>query len=100
MQRQYGDRLRVVSLNVGDNNGNPEGLDAIKKFASDQKIDYPLARIKYEGAKHFYQLSKQTSIPQTLLVDSQGHLRGVWVGSGPAVLNSLQQSLEKMMSGA
>jgi thiol-disulfide isomerase/thioredoxin len=98
MQKQYGDRVEVISLNVGDNNLNPEPIDSIRKFAADNKIDYTLGRSAQETTRQFYMLSKQSAIPQTVMVDSEGRLRGVFVGGGPPAFQSMQRTLDKIMS--
>ena len=46
----------------------------------------------------FYLLSKQQSVPQTILVDREGRLRGLFVGGGPRVYNELQQTLDRTMN--
>ena len=99
MQRQYGSRLEVISLSVGDQQtGSPEPVDAIKKFAADMKIDYTLGRIGGDSLRQFYMLTKQTAIPQTVMVDRDGRLRNIFVGGGPKNIGEMQQSLEKIMS--
>jgi thiol-disulfide isomerase/thioredoxin len=99
MQKQYGSRLEVISLSVGDQQtGAPEPVDAIKKFASDMKIDYTLGRIGGDSLRQFYMLTKQTAIPQTVMVDRDGRLRNIFVGGGPKNIGDMQQSLEKIMN--
>jgi thiol-disulfide isomerase/thioredoxin len=99
MQKQYGDRLEVISLSVGDQTtGSPEPVDAIKKFAADMKIDYTLGRIGGDSLRQFYMLTKQTAIPQTVMVDRDGRLRNIFVGGGPKNMAEMQQSIDKIMN--
>ena len=99
MQKQYADEgLEVFGLNIGDHDGKPEPVENIKKFAADMKIDYTLARIEYPVINSFYTLTKQQVVPQTILVDREGRLRGVFVGGGQRVYDQLQESLDKTMS--
>lgn len=98
MQKQYGDRVEVISLNVGDHNLNPEPIDAIRKFAVDMNIDYTLGRSAQATTSQFYMLSKATAIPQTLMVDGEGRLRGVFIGGGPNAFDSMQKTLDKIMA--
>lgn len=99
MQKQYADKgFEVIGLNVGDHEGNAEPVENIKRFAEQSKIDYTLARIESPMINQFYLLSKQQSVPQTILVDREGRLRGLFVGGGPRVYNELQQTLDRTMN--
>lgn len=99
LQAKYGDRgFEVLGLNIGDQNGSPEDFGKIKIAGDQMKINYPLGRIQNESIKQYYLLSRQEAVPQTVLVDRDGRLRGVFVGGGPTVMNSISQSVEKAMS--
>jgi len=98
MQRQYGDKLKVFGLNIGDHDGNPESVDAIKKYAERANIDYTLARIEGAMTNQFYLFSKQTSVPQTFIVDREGRLRGVFIGGGQPNYDKIRQTLEKTIN--
>jgi hypothetical protein len=99
MQKQYADKgLEVISLNIGDHEGRPEPVDNIKKFAEQMKLDYTLARIQGENISQFYMLTKQQVVPQTILIDRNTHLRGVFIGGGLNVFNSMQQAIDKTMN--
>jgi thiol-disulfide isomerase/thioredoxin len=99
MQRQYADRgLEVISLNIGDHDGRPEPVENIKKYAEQSKLDYTLARIAGEAINQFYLISKQQAIPQSVLIDREGRLRGVFVGGGQRIYDSMQQTLDKTMN--
>ena len=98
MQQEYGQRgFEVIGLNIGDNNGAPETVEAIKKFADQMKLNYTLARMDRAAVKHFHLTTKQEVVPQTILVDREGHLRGVFVGSGPKIYESMKTTVEKTM---
>jgi thiol-disulfide isomerase/thioredoxin len=99
MQKQYADKgLEIISLNIGDHEGRPEPVENIKKFAEQMKLDYTLARIQGENISQFYMLTKQQVVPQTILIDRESHLRGVFVGGGQNIFNQMQQTLDKTMS--
>jgi thiol-disulfide isomerase/thioredoxin len=98
-QRQYADKgLEVFGLNIGDHEGNAESIDAIKKYAEQANIDYTLARIDGSMTNQFYLYSKQSVVPQTFLVDREGHLRGVFIGGGQSNYNKIQETLEKTIN--
>jgi len=99
MQKQYADKgLKVIGLNVGDNEGKAEPVENIKRFAEQMKIDYTLARVESPLINQFYLLSKQQSVPQTIIVDREGRLRGLFVGGGPRVYSEMKSSLDKTMN--
>ena len=99
MFKQYADEgFEVLGLNIGDHDGRPEPVENIKKFATDMKIDYTLARVENNLVNQFYTLTKQQVVPQTFLVDREGRLRGVFVGGGPKNYDAIRQSLDKVMS--
>jgi peroxiredoxin len=98
MQQEYGQRgFEVIGLNIGDNNGAPETVEAIQKFAEQMKINYTLARMDRTAVKQFHLTTKQEVVPQTILVDREGHLRGVFVGSGARIYESMKTTVEKTM---
>jgi thiol-disulfide isomerase/thioredoxin len=97
-QKQYGSQVEVISLNIGDHEGVPEPIDNIKKFAADNKIDYTLGRLSMEGFQKFISVTKQTPIPQTVMADRDGRLRGVFIGGGPQAFDSMQRTLDKIMT--
>ena len=99
MQKQYADKgFEVFGLNIGDHDGNAEPVENIKKFAEQMKIDYPLARIAGPMINQFYLLSKQQAVPQSILVDREGRLRGLFVGGGQRVYDQMQETLDKTMN--
>jgi len=99
LHTKYRDQgFEVIGLNVGDSNGSPENVDAIKKFAADMKLNYTLARSANESTKHFYLLTKQQVVPQSIVVDREGKLRGVFIGGGANVIQQMKTTVEKTMT--
>ncbi|MBK8464991.1 MAG: TlpA family protein disulfide reductase [Chloracidobacterium sp.] len=99
IQKQYADQgLQVMGLNVGDHEGKAEPVENIKRFAEQMKIDYTLARVESPMINQFYLLSKQNSVPQTIIVDREGRLRGLFVGGGPRVYSEMKSAVEKTMN--
>ena len=99
LQTAYGERgFEVMGLNIGDNNMAPEDLGKIKAFTESMKLNYTIGRIKEATTNQFYILSRQQAVPQTLLVDRDGRLRGVFVGGGPSVIDKLTKSVDALMS--
>jgi thiol-disulfide isomerase/thioredoxin len=99
MQERYGSRgFEVIGLNIGDGSGQPESNEQITSFAERMKVNYTIARSPNSATIEFYKISKQQVVPQTLLVDREGHLRGVFIGGGQRVIDSMKNTVEKTMN--
>jgi len=99
MQDKYRDRgVESIGVNYGTGSGNPETTQEINAFAVTMKLNYTLARAQNSTTQQFYQVSKQSVVPQTLLVDREGHLRGVFVGGGARIIDSMNTTLDKVMA--
>jgi len=99
MQDQYRDKgLEIIGLNIGDGSGTPEPIDAIKAFVEKMKLNYTIAIAPNSTTNQFYAITKASVVPQTILVDRDGHLRGVFIGGGPNITESMKQNLEKAMA--
>jgi thiol-disulfide isomerase/thioredoxin len=100
MQQTYGDKgFEVYGLNIGaDDTGTLENLDAIKSFAAKKNITYTLARVDHTMAMEFYKISKADVVPQSFLINRAGQLRGVFVGGGPSIINSINNNVQRALS--
>ena len=99
MQDQYRDRgLEIMGLNIGDGGGTPESVEAIKKFVEQMKLNYTIVRSSNAATAQFYAITKQQVVPQTMLVDRDGHLRGVFIGGGQSIAEAIKTALEKTMA--
>jgi thiol-disulfide isomerase/thioredoxin len=99
LQNKYGDKgFEVIGLNIGDGAGAPEPVDQIKAFAEKMGLNYTIAISSNETTREFYRLTRQEVVPQTLVVDRNGKLRGVLVGSGQRVYDSMYETTAKLMA--
>ncbi|HEX3101266.1 MAG TPA: TlpA disulfide reductase family protein [Pyrinomonadaceae bacterium] len=99
LQAAYGERgFRVMGLNIGDHDGGPEEFAAIKAFGEKMKLNYSLGRISNASTGEFYKLSRQEAVPQSVLVDRDGRLRGLFLGGGAKVIASMTQTVDKVMA--
>lgn len=99
MQEKFKDKgLHIIGLNVGDEDGNPENVDNIKKFSEKMGLNYELVRVSNEATEQMMKASKFSGVPQSYLIDREGHLRGVFVGGGPKVLGQLKENVEKVVN--
>lgn len=99
MQAKYKDQgFEVLGLNIGTYEGTPESTEDIQKFAADMKLNYTLARSPRQATGAFYAITKQQVVPQTMLVDREGHVRGIFVGGGQRIFDSMKENLAKLMA--
>jgi thiol-disulfide isomerase/thioredoxin len=99
MQDKHGaNGFQVIGLNIGDGNGVPEPNEVIEPFVERMKLNYTIARSPNESTLKFYKVTKQQVVPQSLLVDREGHLRGIFIGGGQRVFDSMHQTVDKTMA--
>ncbi|MEO7538792.1 MAG: TlpA disulfide reductase family protein, partial [Pyrinomonadaceae bacterium] len=99
MQEKYREKgFEIIGLNIGDQGGNPEKIEEIQKFSDQMKLNYTLARIQGPNIRQFYAVTKQEVVPQTILVDRDGRLRGVFIGGGQRIFDSMMEVLDKTMA--
>jgi thiol-disulfide isomerase/thioredoxin len=99
MQDKYRDKgLEIIGLNIGDDKGSPESVDAIKAFVQKMGLNYTIARSPNSATAQFYQITREQVVPQTMLIDRDGHLRGVFVGGGAKIISQLNEVLDKTIA--
>jgi thiol-disulfide isomerase/thioredoxin len=99
LQNKYGSQgFEVIGLNIGDGGGTPEPIDLITSFAEKMGLNYTLARSSNESTREFYRLTRQEVVPQTIVIDRNGKLRGVLIGSGQRVYDSMYETVGKVMA--
>ncbi len=95
---KYSDSLEVISLSVGNSyNEEPEPSSDIKRFIRDFGIRYPIGHISGDSFRQVYTLTHQTAIPQTLVIDRDGRLRGVFLGGGSKMERSISKAVADVL---
>lgn len=89
--------FEVIGLNIGDGGGTPEPIDQIKAFVAKQKLNYTIAIASSAVSTQFNLITRQSVVPQTILVDREGRLRRVFVGGGPKIFNSMKENVAKII---
>lgn len=85
--------FKVIGFNVDD-----ETPEQIKPFAEDMKLNYQLAWADENLYRELLKVSKFNGIPQSFLIDRQGHLRGVFLGGSPKVVREMRENVEKVVN--
>lgn len=99
LQDAYRDKgFEVLGLNIGDGEGTPESIDKITKFVAEKQLNYTVARSSSDATREFYKVTKADVVPQALLIDREGRLRGAFVGGGPRISASIEDTVAKIMS--
>lgn len=99
MQDKYRDRgFQVIGLNVGDEDHKPESIDKINKFAAEMKLNYELVRAPDSVQEGMVGVTKFDGVPQSLLIDRKGRLRGVFLGGSPNTIQKMRETIEKVVT--
>lgn len=101
LQEKYGDSgLTIIALNAGNGNGKPEDRKTIEKFAKRMKTNYDLVQEVSFGVTTdtIKKLTVFNGVPQTILIDREGKLRGIFLGGGARVAESRKETVEKLMN--
>ena len=99
LQNEYGPKgFEVIGMNIGDGGGTPETVPQITKFVEQMKLNYTIVRSPNATTNQFYQITKQSVVPQSMLIDREGNLRGVFVGGGERIYQSMKETIAKTMA--
>jgi thiol-disulfide isomerase/thioredoxin len=91
-QNTYGDKgFEIVGLDI-----DPEPVEDIKEFAEEMKLNYQLGWAEKDLTMEFYRISQANAIPQSFLIDREGHLRGVFIGGSNKVITQMKDTIEKV----
>ena len=86
------DGLTIIGLNAD------EETDAqVNRFVGEQKLIYKIGWAEAEVVKEFYKISKLPGIPQSLLINREGKMVGMFRGGGPRVISQMVRAIEKEM---
>jgi thiol-disulfide isomerase/thioredoxin len=95
MQNKYSDKnFKVIGLNTDD-----EGIDEIKEFAAEMKLNYELAWLDQKTTMGLFRYTRFNAIPQSFLIDREGRLRAVFTGGGPRIVAQMKEAVDKLVNG-
>jgi thiol-disulfide isomerase/thioredoxin len=94
MQEKYKDKdFEVLGLNA-DN----ESAEDIKAFAEQMKLNYPLGYAANRLKTEFIRVTKMGGIPQSILINREGQMTGVFTGGGNRIISQIKESVEKAVN--
>lgn len=94
MQEKYKDKdFEVLGLNVDE-----ESVEAVKSFGEQMKLNYFLGYADDKLVGAFTKLSKQSGIPQSVLINRDGQTTGVFFGAGAKVINGMKEAVDKTVN--
>ncbi len=82
LQEKYGERLQIVGVSVDE-----AGVDVVKAFAAEQRVNYPVVMITPEIEKVFGSIY---ALPTTFVVDPEGRIVQKHVGMLNAALTEAE----------
>lgn len=96
LQNKYkGQNFEVIGLNVGDGDGVPEPKDKIEKFVEKHKLNYELARADRKLFGEFVNLTRMPVVPQTVIVNEDGRMTGIFTGGSKENFEKMKEVVEK-----
>jgi hypothetical protein len=99
LQTKYNRRdFEVIGLNIGTGDGVPETVRSMKLFAGKMKVNYYVAQITDAITGGFYSVTGAQVVPQTILVDREGRLQGVFIGGGPNVTAERNGAVDRLVN--
>lgn len=99
MQDKYRDKgFEVVGLNTGNDDGETESVENIRAFVEEKKLNYQIGYADEQFFSQMIKLTRMAAIPQSVLINRDGKMTGIFKGGGQRVINEMKQSVEKAMS--
>ena len=93
MQEKYKDKgFEVVGLDVDE-----ESVEEINTFAKEMKLNYKLGYADQKTVSAFIKLTKLSGIPQTILINRDGRMTGIFSGGGQKVIGQMKEAVDKTM---
>jgi len=94
LQDKYKDKnFEIVGLVTDD-----ESPESIKKFAQAKNLNYQLGYADVKLMSEFIKITRLQGIPQSILINREGKMVGVFPGGGPRVMAQIQETVEKTVN--
>lgn len=94
LQEKYKDKgFEIIGLDT-----DPESKEAIEKFAKDMKLNYTLGWANETLANEMVKITRLNGIPQSILINREGQLTGVFTGGSMKVVDKLKETVERIVN--
>jgi thiol-disulfide isomerase/thioredoxin len=98
MQEKFRDKnFEIIGLDVGTE-GIPETAEEITKFAAEMNLNYKLGWADNKTNSEFIRLTQMAGIPQSVLINREGKITGIFTGGSMKVINSMKATVEKTVN--
>lgn len=95
LQDEHRDKgFEIIGLNLDEE----DDVVKIEKFKKAQGLNYELAMGEHKLFGEFLKVSKFDAIPQSILIDREGRLNGVFVGGSTKILEKLKEAIGKTIT--
>lgn len=94
LQEKYKDQgFEIIGLDT-----DPESKEQIQDFAKEMKLNYTLGWADETLANEMVKITRLNGIPQSILINREGQLTGIFTGGSMKVVNKLKETVEKIVS--
>lgn len=95
LHEKYKDKgFEVIGLDTDES----ETVEMIQDFSKEMKLNYPLGFADGNLFTQFVKISGLNGIPQSILVNRDGKMTGVFTGGGEKVLTKMKETIEKTVN--
>ena len=95
MQEKYRDKgFEIIGLDQDEG----ETKEQIEEFAAKRKLNYQLGWVDGAMYNEFVKVTRLNGIPQSILINREGQLTGVFTGGSPSVIEKMKETVEKIVN--
>jgi thiol-disulfide isomerase/thioredoxin len=94
LQEKYKDKnFEIIGLDIDE-----ETPEQIKAFAQTKNLNYPLGYADDKLEYEFYKVTRLQAIPQSILINRNGKMVGIFPGGGSTVMAKIKNAVEKAVN--
>lgn len=95
MQNAYRDKgFEIVGLDIDEE----ETREQIEAFAAKHKMNYQLGWTDRKLFTEIIKITRQEAIPQSLLINREGQLTGIFIGGGQSTISKMKETVQKIVN--
>lgn len=94
MQNKFKDKgFEIIGLDI-----DPESKEDIDAFAAKQKLNYQLGWADGKLMNEFVKITRLQGIPQSILINREGQLTGMFTGGSMKTVDKMKETVEKIVN--